>query len=145
MEDIKKSLVDSERSVESRLNTAFPEVPQTSESFFVRRTQDVLRGFNQVEEIGGGALFVCGKVTGWTSLKDYGEKFSINAGRSAVRNSPRVGSLSKTENLGDICEYGAEVILESVPLLVASMVILLMLRKCRRSQIWKNTAAWLIK
>ncbi|MFA7344913.1 MAG: hypothetical protein WC003_11465 [Terrimicrobiaceae bacterium] len=117
-------------SLQSRLNNAFPAVPETSDSLFGRRMQDLARGSKQVEEIAGGILFVAGKIT-VPSLADYGENFAIHAGRGVVKNSPLVGSLSKTENFGDIFEYGSEVLLESIPLFVVAMLLVLLIRKFR--------------
>ena len=116
----------------ARENAMFPETPRTSDSFFGRRLQDFERGSKQIEALAGGTLYAGGKAVGSEDLQNYSEIFTLKAERGVVRFSPRVGSLANTENFGDICEYGAEVFLESIPLFMLSMIAVLLFRKAQR-------------
>ncbi len=130
-------VADDHRSINAKFNAAFPAQPDPSASFVGRMEQSLVRGSKQVEEIAGGAIFVVGKIT-VPSVTNYGENFAIEAGRGVMENSPRVGSLSETKNFGDIFEYGSEVLLESIPLFVVSMLLVLLIRKFRAIQMWKR-------
>ena len=121
-----------QRSLVRRLSEANPVHPAPIDSVIGRMGQSLNRGVDQVQEIAGGTLFAVGKVTGLNGLRDYGERFSINAGNQATINSPRVVSLSDTQNFGDIVEYGCSVLMETIPLFLVSVLIVIFLRKLRR-------------
>lgn len=126
-----------QRSLVRRLSEAMPVKPEPADSFAGRMGQSLNRGIDQVQEIAGGTLFAVGKVTGLNGLRDYGERFSINAGNQATINSPRVVSLSETQNFGDIVEYGSSVLLETIPLFMVSFLVVLFFRKLNRWY-WKT-------
>jgi len=97
-----------------------------------RRGEDIVRGSKQIEALAGGTLYAGGKPVGWEDLQNYSEAFTRTAEQGVEINSPRVGSLADTKNFGDICEYGAEVFLESIPLFMFSMIAVLLFRKARK-------------
>lgn len=95
-----------------------------SENYFGRRIQDVLRGIDNLQATGYGAIAAVGDVTGSEGMRDYGvEGFKRNE-LEASFNPPSFQSFTNVDwtNPGSIFEFGSQAVAENLPMFLPGLV-----------------------